>query len=58
MEKERLKPRDVKKKIIRNGTPTEVKRKINWFLLVVREILGIHFHLTIFGYGFIWVNNI
>lgn len=50
MEKERLKPRDVKRKFIRNGTPTEVKRKINWFLLVVGEILGIDFHLTIFGY--------
>lgn len=55
MEKERLKPRDVKRKFIRNGTPTEVKRKINWFLLVVREILGIDFHLTIFGYVWIYM---
>ena len=46
-----LKPREVKRKFIRNGTPTEVKRKIYLFLLAVeREILGIDFHLTIFGY--------
>jgi len=30
--------------------PSEVKRKIYWFLSVVREILGIDFHFTIFGY--------
>ena len=50
MEKERLTPRAVKIKFIRNGTPTEMKRKIYWFLLVVREMRGIDFHLTIFGY--------
>lgn len=55
MEKEWLKLRDMKRKFIRSGIFIEVKRKINWFLLVVREIFGIDFYFIIFGYMYVWI---
>ena len=60
MEKERLTLREVKRKFIKNRTPTEVKRKIYLFLLVVeRQILGVDVHTSPSSgmYGFIWANN-